>query len=172
MKRLALVLLSSIALAGVATAADDDAKWRRIEAQAARYNASGWVRLESPQGRYLWVQAADAARLTTAGARPRKLTTLWPDSIEFVAHVGEGTRYVVEEATWACSRKAVTVHRYFFHADGSLLAERLPEPGEFSEDDITYQAACKGVRLKATRRWPSAAAVIANEPDEGSGPAE
>jgi len=175
MSKLALALLAGLALAGSALAADgdaDSAKWRKLAATAARYNASTWVRLEAADGRSAWVESHDAAKLMPHRGRPRRVRTLWPDSIEFVTHVGEGTRYMVSDQTWDCSRKAVTEENWFFHANGDLLAERLPEPGEFTDDDLIYQAVCKGLGLKATRRWPSAAAVIANEPDEGLEPSD
>jgi hypothetical protein len=172
--RAALALLAVLAAAGSALARDESpaeaAKWRRLEAAANRFNAETWVRLEGADGRAVWVRSGDAARLV-AGKRPRRVVELWPDSIEQVVHVGGGTRYVVSDETWDCRGEgALTVERWFYHPDGRLMAERVPEPGEFTEDDLIYQAVCKGAPLKETRRWPSAAAVIANEPDEGIEP--
>lgn len=176
MSKLALALLAGLALAGTALAddaSDDAAKWRKLYATAARYNASAWVRVESADGLSLWVDAKSAARLVSHNRRPRRVLVLWPDSIEHVTHVGDGTRYMISDQTWDCSHGGgVREENWFFHPDGSLLAERLPEDGEFSETDLLYQVICKGVAVKATRRWPSAAAVIANEPDEGLEPSD
>ncbi|MBX7248878.1 MAG: hypothetical protein K1X35_07470 [Caulobacteraceae bacterium] len=167
MRRAVLLLTGALLLAGAAAAQDDSAAWRAREAAAADYNARTWVRLEAPDGGYLWVEANDAARLK-AGKPTRRLRILWPDSVEYVPHVGEGVRYMVSEQTWDCGRKAMTEHNWFFGAEGGLMAERNPEPGEFSDDDLAYRVACQRLRLSESRRWTTVAAVLANEPDGGA----
>lgn len=167
MNRFAIALLGGLALAATAASAEDTPQWRRLAATAAKYNASAWVRLEGSGGRTVWIQAGDAAKLIPHRGRPRRVVVLWPDSIPHVAHVGEGVRYMISEQTYDCGRRRMTEHNFFFHPDGSLMAERVPEPGEFTEGDLVYQAVCKGAGVRVTKRWSSAAEVIANEPDAG-----